>query len=411
MARQLGRLFTALEIIDMSGRLRPLGWVPNVAFLSIAAAALTVPASAEEGPTEQDPAKLAVQLVARLSSPSYRAREHATLELSKLGLPAKGALLEGLKSPDAEVRIRCQRVLAVVLEQDFQARLQAFASDRDGNSDYQLPGWERFRKQVGFDTNSRGLFVEMQRAEPGVMEASESSAERAGEVLSLRCQQIQEMLYGANFGERKQPGLGTLTSLFFLAADPNVPIADQTVNNLGNFSYQTSIQSAISGGPRTELLRKLLGAWVGRTVNSAGQFHGLVLSLRYDLREGLEPAVTVCQQAGAQPNVMQYAILVVGKFGNKEHLKTLEPLLQNNGLCMTYQVNNEQYKAEVRDLALAVMVHLTGQDLKEYGFARAEKNSMFLYNPASLGFRETDNRQAGFDKWNTWSEEQKKVAK
>lgn len=398
----------------MSRRHRLAGPVLFLALLAMLPGQIVSPGRGEEAADPANPADAAGQaeiLVQKLHSPSYRIREHATSELKKLGLPAKESLLAGLKDPDAEVRIRCQRVLAIVMEQDFQNRLQAFAADREGTGDHQLPGWERFRKQVGTDVNARSLFVEMQRAESAVMEATESSAERAGEVLAARCQQIQEMLYGANFGERKQPGLGTLTAMYFLSADPQVPITDQTVNNLGNFTYQQSFQTAINGGPRAELLRKLLGAWVGRTVNSAGQFHGLMLSLRYDLREGLEPAVTVCKQAGAQPAVMQHAILVVGKFGGKEHLPVLESLLDEHGECMTFQINNQQYKLEVRDLALAALLHMTGQELKEYGFQRAEKNPMFLYNPASLGFRDSDNRQAGVDKWKAWAAEQKKAAR
>lgn len=351
---------------------------------------------------------LAHELVAQLGSPSFRARQNATSKLNKLGAAAKPVLLTGLNSADAEVRLRCQRVLDMVLEQEYLSLLAAFAADKDDKIDHQFPGWNRFQTQIGKTPEARSLFVEMLLAEPALMKATEAQPNRAAGILAARCRQVQGFLDAGNFGEREQPSLGTLTALFLLAADPQVIVVNQTNYCLGNFSREQAIQGSINCGPKSDLLRKLLGAWVGRTDGSGAAFQGLVLSLRYDLREGLGPATNVCKHAGGHPNVLLHAILVVGKFGAKEHVAFLEPLLTNTGICAVDYVNNEMFRAEVRDVALAVLVHLTGQDLKEFGFSRIEKNQMFLFTPSSLGFRENDSRP-GLEKWKAWSLEQKKT--
>jgi hypothetical protein len=354
-------------------------------------------------PAVSSPEESARQLVEQLGSSSYRQRERATQELGKLGLAAKSALLAGLESSDPEVRLRCQRVLAVVLEMDYQARLLAFIADRDGTGQHDLPGWQRYRRMFGDDAVSRGLFVDMQRAEPGLMEAIEVGPQAAGDALEARGQQIQSSLFNTPFGDRKQPPLGSLAALFFAAADPEVPISDLMIGYMGNYTYQNTFQMALSSGPRVELLRKLLGAWVARSVNTSGAFQGLVLALRHELREGLEPALSMVRGGGVQAQIMQYALLVVGKFGDEQHLDAIEPLLSNTTTCLTYQVNNEEFRTEVRDVALAMLVHLSKQDLKEYGFVRAQPNDQLLFNPASLGFRDSDDRYTGIDKWKAWS--------
>ncbi|MGE0608474.1 MAG: hypothetical protein AB7O62_15365 [Pirellulales bacterium] len=351
---------------------------------------------------------MAAQLVRQLGSSSYRERELATSELSKLGLAAKSALLEGLRDPDAEIRLRCQRVLVDVMEQDYQARLAAFAADKEGKSDHQLPGWDRFRGQIGEHPEARALFVEMLRADPATMEATESKPARAAEVLALRCQQVHESLYGQNFGERQPASTGTISALFFLAGNAEVASNDQTTMQLGNLGNQ--FQNQLTNGPKADMLRKLLGGWIARTDGSPAAFQAIQLALRFDLPEGLSPAIQACQKANGQTHLFMYAALAVGKFGNKDQVAVLEPMLENTNICLNYNINNEMHKAEVRDVALAVLLHLTGQDAKEYGFTRLEKNQMYLYNPTSLGFREKDERP-GFDKWKAWSAEQKKAGK
>src|SRR5919106_1745186 len=91
----------------------------------------------------------AQQLVRELGSGSFRVRQRASRQLMELGVPAKDALIEGLKSSDAEIRDRCRRVLVGVLEEDYQARVDAFEADRQGRHEHHLPGWERFRTVAG----------------------------------------------------------------------------------------------------------------------------------------------------------------------------------------------------------------------------------------------------------------------
>lgn len=379
---------------------------PSPAFKSTAAQVTAAKDTAAQDTAAQNAANglSANELVEQLGSGSYRDRNRATQELARLGLEAKEALLRGLEDPDAEVRWRCQRVLGRVLELDFRARLKAFVADTQSQDAHGLAGWERFRQVVGSSRAARELFVEMHEAEAALLESSRAGPDATSLALEQRCTQMQQSLQGRRANrQRGQLSLGTVATLFFLSSDRDVAISDQVANWLNRISYESAFQTAIRSGTRVELMRKLLGAWIGRATGSFIAYPSLILALNYDLPEGLEPATSLLKQGGVQPQIVQYAILVVGRFGNKEHLPDIEPLLQEAAICVTSQNKDQpQYNTEVRDVALAVLLQLTGQKFADYGFDRLEKNPKTLFNPASLGFADDDKRAKALEKWKAW---------
>ena len=102
------------------------------------------------------------------------------------------ALEEGVQSSDREMSFRSRHALDIVREHDFQRRLRAFAAGQDAQETYELPGWALFRKEVGDGLEARRLFVEMQQAEPELLQALERSPERAVESLVERLEEIQQ---------------------------------------------------------------------------------------------------------------------------------------------------------------------------------------------------------------------------
>ena len=109
------------------------------------------------------------------------------------------------------------------------------------------------------------------------------------------------------------------------------------------------------------------------------------------------------KQTGGPPHFVQFAILVVGRFGNQEHLPLLEPLLANSSPLVTQNVGGQNLRCEVRDVALATLVHLTQQDFKQYGFTHLQRNEQTLFNTNSVGFATDEARAAALRKWKTWS--------
>jgi hypothetical protein len=347
----------------------------------------------------------AAGLVRQLGNESFRVRQQAERALLAMGVPAKDALLAGLDSPDAEIRARCQRVLLVVLDLDFRQRVNEFAG-HEHNPSAHLPGWERYRRLAGETAGARDLFVEMQRFEGPILETIAAQPRNGAEILEIRCQDVQTSQYSAT-GERENIPLGTLAALFFAASENELPLSERTSSYLSGLSQQPALVEAIASGPRKEPLRRILGAWVARSTTANSAYAGLSMALRHDLPEGLEPALSILRFGGGQPQIVHFALLVVGKFGDKRHIADIEPVLANEVLLFSHNVDGKQMKVEVRDIALAVLVHLSGQSLHDYGMHGVQSNPQYLFNYSTLGFAEDTQRAEALKKWKAYAAQSK----
>lgn len=395
-----------------------LVWVawPVRPALALGPRELSAPAQADS----HDPQRIA-ELIGELGAASFRVRERATRTLTEVGVPAKAALLKALESPDAEVRYRARLVLSDVLDLDFKQRLDDFIDDVGGTREHDLPGWHRFREFVGDSPVARRLFIDMERNESALLEATELGAQSATTAFEARCQQIQEGMRIPGRQAERQVSVGTVAALLFVGADNNVAVNMQSAMCVTNFCYQQPFRQAIAGGDYSPLLKKLIGGWVRRDFASdpTAAYQTMMLALTFNVRDGVEPALTMLKDGGGNPHMRQYALLVVGKFGGPDEVARLEPLLNDQAVCAQQQiavqtggakngppnpnnVKNEVIETQIRDVALAVMLHLSGQKLADFGFERAQPNGTILFNTATLGFAKPDDREAALAKWHTW---------
>ena len=56
-------------------------------------------------------------------------------------------------------------------------------------------------------------------------------------------------------------------------------------------------------------------------------------------------------------------------------------------------------KVEIRDLALAALLHLSGQNLVEFGFLRHRPNPTFVFEPNRLLFESPEARAKAIQRW------------
>lgn len=361
---------------------------------------------ADDPPQNPAAAKLATQLVRQLGASSFQDREAASRQLAQLGVAAKAALTAGIKSDDAEVRARCRRLLASVLEAEYEARINAFAADHEGLGEHDLPGWERYRSLIGEDAAARGLFVEMHRSEPDLLQTSRASKRAASELLNRRCQELYESIRNPQ-GDEPELTTGAVATVLFVGTDAEIDTNDRSMSYLQSLSYQPALRQAFTAGPRTGAIRKLLSAWIERHAENSGAYGGMQVGAYYGLEASLKPALFLVAQPGTQPSMLTYACLNVARFGNREHRPQLAALLKNENVCYRTQRDGKIVEVQVRDVALASLVHLTGQDLEDYGYKNVEPNSRSIYNPSSLAFTEASQRDVALKKWETWAAENK----
>jgi hypothetical protein len=347
------------------------------------------------------------ELVARLGDESFSVREAAARELARLGLASKDALTAGAMQGDLEVRLRCQELLQAMLRNDLEKRLAAFLADSEGKGKHDLPGWERFRKRCGNERPARELFAELVRSEAGLLEALDAKAPGLSQMFNERVDSLQQYYYS---GRREQISAATVAALLLVGVEPDVQIDVQVGFIMYNFLSQSNSTQALSEGPQSETLRGLLEAWVARGNHESLGYYNLMLALRYNLKDaGLALGRKVIATHGASPNALQNAAIAVGKYGNKDDRKLLEPLLNNTTVCHTW--SNPQFKnlikTEIRDVALVMLLRMTEQEPKDYGFNLLQPTPITVYQIYSFGFPEQADRDAALGKWNAWAAAQK----
>ena len=347
-------------------------------------------------------------LIARLGADKYAEREQASRQIVAVGISARGALVKALNHVDAEIAQRARAALLTVIEADFQNRLARFAIDDDPQNDHGFSGWTRFKRIVGSDNMARVLFVEMQRAEAVLLEVAEQSPDKTADAMIVRSVRLggdHRPRYD-EYGE-DDVSVASVAALLFLGGDAQLAVADRARAKVYPL-LDDGFSDEVRGGRNMAPLKKLLGAWLTRSSGGPQAMQDMWISLRYEIPEGIKPALAILADGGfeQQSRTREYALLVVAKFGDRSHLGAIEPLLSDTSSSDSGAPFRKSARAEVRDVALATMIHLSGQKLKKFGFEKASEKFFDEYDVDSLGFSTNAKRQAALTKWRSWRKSQ-----
>ncbi len=345
-------------------------------------------------------------LVQQLGHEDFAVRERAMTALVQLGAKAVPAVSLGARHPDREIRYRCQRVLLLIQRNDFEHRLALFMADPNGEQDYGLPGWPLFRAEFGTSPAARQFYVEMLRGEPALFEAVEKGPSETVEHLESRVWELQQQ--ATNLAGQGPP-LSSINAFLFILMQPELKVSDAAANYVLNHCFQGYFEQALSEGPFRALIRILLGKVIEHS-DGWPAYTAIRLALRYDMPEGLQPALKILEQ-DAQATVVylrQFALLAVGRFGDRSHTAILEKFLDDPTPCIPAQaVNQQMFETQLRDVALAVLWRLHGEDPRKHGFgSRLQEDPQLGFHPSTLGFSSTQERQAALDQWRKFRQQQ-----
>ena len=345
----------------------------------------------------------AFELIRQLGAKQFTQRQRAQRELVELGLPAKAALEAACANPDAEIRRRAKQALASVVDLEFEARIEAFLAEGTGPEGHGLPGWRDYCALAGDGPLARRLFGDMQRTERELLQAIDDNPQHAGELLEARCREVAQELAEHGEGSRRSAGAppATLATLLLVAANHAVPISGEVGNCLYHLCQQRSLEQSMLARNTGDLLRRLLAAWVVRPLaaDSLTSYQNLHLALDNNIKEALPQASSLIAAGAAPAHLISWAILTVAKFGDPEQFAVLEPLLNDVRNVAAPNRGGQQLDAQVRDVALAALVHLSGQQLADYGFAHVRSHPSCLFIADSLGFSDPTARDRALRRW------------
>jgi hypothetical protein len=344
-------------------------------------------------------------LTARLGDRSFSVREAATTRLAELDVSIRPALVEATKSRDAEVRMRARRILVMVNQRYFESRLRAFIADVDGKQGVDLPGWSRFQSLAGKSREARELFVEMHRAEPRILEATESKLENVNELLADR---LQESFQTPQFGGAGELSAASAAALVFAATDSKVQLRPESAALVGMLIYQPPFHAAL-GGPRGDAIKPILSAWVMReTDDVALLMQNVSLAMQHDLPAGRDLAKSVLSKGDLPPHSVAQAMSLLARTGKKEDAALLEKFLTDETVIANFNRNDPgRHSLKVCDCAMAMMIVLTHNKPDHFREGPLRWNQGWNVDLQTLAFPTDEDRHAALKKWNEWWTENK----
>jgi hypothetical protein len=193
-----------------------------------------------------------------------------------------------------------------------------------------------------------------------------------------------------------------------LAADSTADI--NRINELVTVAQSLGMTETIDTTLKAQARRALLAA-KDRPVSQNVQ-QVLQLARTMQLKEGVPFALKAAREKRINAWSRGIAILFVADFGGKEHIPEMESLLNDSASLGAMGINFSAIPTEVRDVALAAMVVLSGDSLNDYGFWYVKlfgggKGPLSSLSAQCYGFADTNAREAAVKKWRERSKPKK----
>jgi hypothetical protein len=341
----------------------------------------------------------AAELVRRLADPAFAVRERAAAGLLRLGRGAEPALRAGLRDADTEVRRRCRELLDEVLRADREARVQALIDGKDDPKKGSLPCWPRFARLVGSGRAARAAYAGLYRRDAEFLEAADAAPRDMAGRLATRASAVAGELLAADKDEAQ---LGEMTLLLFVALDERLVLQPAAVGGLANALDVLAHRDALRRSfLKDEASRTLLLAYLRQRMVGASLDRGLELAGELQLKEAADWAAAVALDKAASGRVRGRALLTLARVGSAQVVPRLSGLLEDETPVGDRKLGNVTLHAQVRDVALAVVLRLSGAAPADFGFPYLQAVPGVKYPPsaACLGFATAAERQAAFKRW------------
>lgn len=392
--------------------------------------------SAQQQKTPQELENLANELVRTLGNPDFQKREAASRELAELGLAARKAIDEGRKSPDPEIRFRCESLYPMICILDLKRRIEVFAADEEGRIENNLPLGASFEKICGKDANGRKFFIELCQNNLQLFDDAANDPQRIGEGYFDLPTEIRDR----RNKNPSPPGVevdGTLSaieiaSLFLIGTDEKIgPIVDEAnrkqperrnYKRVVDILWQSKYEAAMNDANYGRYYRKLLFAWAKRLTDPLAMqsflFFMQDMIKKQAARMQSDPdtleflkdfAVSTSSQQMPFQKGTAMAMIAAASIPNNDKRAYFEEKLLKDETTLLPEVQfnlNESTKIIVQtracDYALATCVKFSGQSFQDYGFDILGSRSDVFANWEYAGFTKDETRKAALKKYEEW---------
>jgi hypothetical protein len=185
-----------------------------------------------------------------------------------------------------------------------------------------------------------------------------------------------------------------------LAAEPTTD-ADR-VTRLVTIANELAMKETVDNVLKPQARRALLAAKEKPVNHNVQQALQLARTLR--LKEGVPLALKAARSKELNAWSRSNAVMFVAEFGGKDHISELEPLLNDKASIGSMGFNFATIQTELRDVALAAVVSLSGQSLDDYDYPYLKlfgggAGPMSALSAHCYGFADSAGRDAALKRW------------
>jgi len=354
-----------------------------------------------------------------LGADDYLSRLKSEEAILEIGSDAIEAIEQAINSPDIEISIRAQRLLASLREKDFQQRRKEFlGAPLDSLESFGFAQWDAFAKYVGRTDQAKRLFIEIvkdQRDETS-KQTSPSGVSYLGYLsneqeqytpLPTSAVEIAEELFNrltmlSGQPQKRQPqNIGTQGEF----ANANPPTADQpiVIQQLSLSPFEANLPKTlvktVTESVYSDEIRGLITHWIQARKNQNGLtrnqvetiFQFELKNMRADLHKELENEGSKVRLQSAE---------AIAKTGGADAIKMLEPFVRGSEVVVAYPEpeSGKSLKITLGDIAFQLILAIEDQPVKDFGLLPTA-GTMLLNDSPIYGFIDRESADEAISKW------------
>jgi len=334
-------------------------------------------------------------LVKALNDDSYHTRETAEKKLLRLLARQEGGtesplLMDALQHESMEVRHRARSILQKLERQSFDEQLLRLADPHCAADSISLPGWKCYFPIAGQDSAARLVFERLSHRFPTTLRAIHEQKALVG--------------FDSDFDPYRISSEDVDRWIIVLLSDQAA--ATRGASDLSHRIINALCSSGL--GPRssttndTIILRRLVTGWVMAHRHIATPREHLLIAMRYQAY-GL--ANEICERVlsnhQASPSSQVVSLLVAQTLQRSDLDAHLRRRLDDDRTAHVWQLiasRQTRIRTQIRDVALALLLHRQGIDPREVGFTELQADPLLVFRDHSLGFASDESREAAYAK-------------
>lgn len=351
------------------------------------ATAVCAKLEAQEVRGDGEPAKTVERLIEDLGSDSFAVRRAAGAALRKGDLDAIPALRNAEPTSTPDVKVQILLILGELERKSFGFRLSQLQQTLAVQDARDLPEWDRFSTLVGADKKSVELYVRLLKSEADLFGTAMNSPKTLPTQIQKRAAELVQATRPAS-QKTEQFSADSYAAVLLLASNGETRLPQNTSTAISALLQQKQFMVAVRSPESGTAFSRLAGAYILR--DRIAPAVPISFARKHRLPEGLTLARNVLKTArGTNP---LWAMMLLAEQGSVQDLPLLESVFQNKSILIG-KSDRTGYLVEVGDLALAVAIHLRGEDPRDFGFdANGDRTQTFRFVPETTGFESEESR-------------------